>query len=470
MATLIKGGRVITAADDYVADVLIEAEQIAQIGVALEADSADSVIDAAGKYVLPGCIDPHTHFHLPVGDWLGSDDFTSGTTSAAFGGTTTHIDFCLQTRGETFAETLAKWREKQDGNGVIDSGFHLAVSDLEAGGTLEELAQLPDEGITSYKLFMAYPDTFMVDDATLFRTMQVAAETGAIVMLHAENGHAIEVLVRDALAAGKTEPVYHSLTRPPELEGEATNRAIQLAHVAGCTVYIVHVSCRDAVEPVARARQMGWDVWGETCTQYLSTSIEDLERADFEGAKYVFTPPPRAKHHQDRLWHALRHDELSVLSSDHSPFSWDQKLLGQDDFSKIANGAPGVEHRLHMLHHFGVREGRLSLSRMVEVLATNPAKIFGLYPRKGTIAVGSDADLVVFDPSKTVTLSAATHHSKCDFNIFEGIEVTGAPDLVLVRGNTVVENDALVARPGMGRFIGRARAGEQLRPRTGIAS
>jgi dihydropyrimidinase len=202
----------------------------------------------------------------------------------------------------------------------------------------------------------------------------------------------------------------------------------------------------------------------------LSTSIEDLERADFEGAKYVFTPPPRAKHHQDRLWYALRHDELSVLSRDHSPFSWDQKLLGQDDFSKIANGAPGVEHRLHMLHHFGVREGRLSLSRMVEALATNPAKIFGLYPRKGTIAVGSDADLVVFDPSKTVTLSAATHHSKCDFNIFEGIEVTGAPDLVLVRGNTVVENDALVARPGMGRFIGRARAGEQLRPRTGIVS
>jgi dihydropyrimidinase len=293
--------------------------------------------------------------------------------------------------------------------------------------------------------------------------MQVAARTGALVMVHAENGDAIDVLVKQALAEGRTEPIWHARTRPPETEGEATNRAIQLARVAGAALYVVHVSCREAVEPVARARAAGWRVLGETCTQYLFIDESFLEKPDFEGGKYVYTPPPRPKEHQDLLWRALATDELSVVSTDHCPFNWQgQKTLGIDDFSKIPNGSPGIENRLHMLHHFGVRAGRISLRRLVELTSTNPARFFGLYPRKGTIAVGGDADIVVFDPGKRMTLSAATHHSRVDYNLFEGTEVVGAPELVLVRGQVIVEGDELVGNPGDGRFVKRARFGEDL--------
>jgi dihydropyrimidinase len=294
--------------------------------------------------------------------------------------------------------------------------------------------------------------------------MQVAARTGALVMVHAENGDAIEVLVRQALAEGRTDPIWHARTRPPETEGEATNRAIQLARLAGAPLYVVHVTGREAVEPIARARAAGWPVIGETCTQYLFIDESFLERPDFEGGKYVYTPPPRPREHQDLLWQALAGDVLSVVSTDHCPFNWQgQKTLGVDDFSKIPNGAPGIENRLHMLHHFGVRQGRISLRRLVELTSTNPARLFGLYPRKGTIAVGSDADLVVFDPEKRVTLSAATHHSRVDYNLFEGTEVAGAPEVVLVRGRVIVEGDDLVGRPGDGRFVERARFGDELR-------
>jgi dihydropyrimidinase len=304
----------------------------------------------------------------------------------------------------------------------------------------------------------------MVDDETLFRVMQVAADTGALVMVHAEHGDAIDVLVKQALADGKTEPRYHALTRPPETEGEATNRAIQLSHVAGCKLYVVHVSCREAVEPIAIAREKGWDVWGETCTQYFFVDYSFLERPEFEGAKYVYTPPPRPKENQDVLWRAVENDVLSVISTDHCAFLWDgQKTLGRDDFSKIPNGAPGLENRLQMIHEFGVRQGRITLNRMVELLSTNPAKYFGLYPRKGTIAVGSDADLVVFDPERKATISAATHHSRSDYNLFEGTEVTGVPEVVLLRGRTLVEGGELVAQPGVGQFVKRARFGEELR-------
>ncbi|HEU5213427.1 MAG TPA: dihydropyrimidinase, partial [Gaiellaceae bacterium] len=341
---------------------------------------------------------------------------------------------------------------------------HIAVTDLREGGTLEELARLPeDHGVTSYKLFMAYKGALMVDDETLFRTMQVAAETGALVMVHAENGDAIDVLVKEALAAGNTEPKYHALTRPPETEGEATNRAIQLSRVAGSPLYIVHVSCREAVEPIELAREKGWNIHGETCTQYLFVDYTFLERPNFKGAKYVYTPPPRAKENQDVLWNALRTDVLSVVSTDHCAFLWDgQKTMGRDDFSKIPNGAPGLENRLHMLHEFGVRGGRVSLNRLVELRATNPAKLFGLYPRKGTIAVGSDADIVVFDPEKRHTISAATQHSKSDYNLYEGTTVTGSPEVVLLRGKVLVDGDELVAQPGVGQFIPRARFGKQL--------
>jgi dihydropyrimidinase len=464
VSVLIKGGRIITAADDYVGDVYVEDERVTLVGESLDVE-ADRVIDADGKYVLPGCVDPHTHLDMPFGGTVTIDDFTSGETSAAFGGTTCHVDFVIQPPGSTFGEALDMWHARREGKQIIDCGFHMAVTDLRDGGSLEELARLPEQGVTSYKLFMAYKGALMVDDETLFRTMEVAAETGALVMVHAENGDAVDVLVKQALAAGNTAPHFHALTRPPELEGEATNRAIQLARVAGAPLYVVHVSCREAVEPIAKAREQGWDVWGETCTQYLFVDYTFLERPNFEGAKYVYTPPPRAQENQEVLWHAVRSDILSVISTDHCAFLWDgQKSLGKDDFSKIPNGGPGLENRLHMIHEFGVRTGRFSLNRMVELLSTNPAKLFGLYPRKGTIAPGSDADIVVFDPERRHLVSAATHHSRVDYNLYEGTEVTGSPEIVLLRGNVLVENGALIAEPGVGQFVERAAFGQELMP------
>src|SRR6266496_4259945 len=404
MSVLIKGGRVLTAADDYVGDVYVEGERISLIGESLDV-AADRVLDAAGKYVLPGCVDPHTHLDMPFGGTVTIDDFESGHTAAAFGGTTCHVDFIIQPPGSSFAQALELWHAKREGRAIIDNGFHMAVTDLHDGGSVEERAGLPDQGVTSYKLFMAYKGAIMVDDETLFRTMQVAADTGALVMVHAENGDAIDVLVKQAL------------------------------------------------------------VWGETCTQYFFVDQSFLERPNFEGAKWVYTPPPRPKENQDVLWNAVRTDVLSVVSTDHCAFLWDgQKTMGRDDFSKIPNGGPGLENRLHMLHEFGVRSGRITLNRMVELLCTNPAKLFGLYPRKGTIAVGSDADIVVFDPKKRHTISAATHHSKSDYNLFEGTEVTGAVELVLLRGQVLVDGDELVAKPGVGQFVHRARFGEELKP------
>jgi dihydropyrimidinase len=464
MSWLIKGGRIVTAADDYVADVLVDGERISLIGADLDV-AADRTIDAGGKYVLPGCVDPHTHLDMPFGGTVTIDDVEAGQISAAFGGTTCHVDFCIQPQGATFAEALAEWRGKADGKQLIDMGYHMAITDLKQGGTLEELAALPDQGITSYKLFMAYKGALMVDDETLYRAMEVAAKSGALVMVHAENGDVVDLLVREALEAGNTAPLYHALTRPPEAEGEATNRAIQLAHLAGAPLYVVHVTCREAVEPIARARAEGWDVWGETCTQYFFNSLDDIAKPGFEGAKYVYSPPVRDRSNHDVLWNAVRTDALSAISTDHCAFLWDgQKTLGKDDFSKIPNGGPGLEDRLKMIHHFGVREGRITLNRMVELLATNPAKLFGLYPRKGTVTVGSDADLVLFDPEKHVTISASTHHSKSDYSLYEGTQVVGAPEFVLLRGNVLVENDELVASPGVGQFVARARFGEELAP------
>ncbi len=465
MSVLIKGGRIVTAADDYVGDVLIENGTVSLIGESLDV-AADKVIDAAGKYVLPGAIDPHTHLEMFFGGTVTCDDFTSGTVSAAFGGTTTLIDFCMQAPGDTFGQALEKYFEKIERcKPVIDVGFHIGVTDLHTGGRLEDLARLPEEGVTSYKLFMAYKGAVMVDDDTLFRTMLTAADTGALVMVHAENGDAIDVIVGRAVAEGKTDPVWHARTRPMETEAEATNRAIQLARVAGSPLYVVHVSCQPAVEPIQLARDKGWKVWGETCTQYLFIDETALEAPGFEGAKYIYTPPPRPKEQQDYLWKAVAGDVLSVVSTDHCPFTWpDQKGINGREFHKVPNGGPGIENRLHMLYHFGVREGRISMNRLVELTSTNVAKLFGLYPRKGTIAPGSDGDIVVWDPDKRLTISAATHHSKVNYNLFEGTEVQGAPEVVLVRGQVIVEGDELVAKPGAGQFVKRARFGEELAP------
>jgi dihydropyrimidinase len=465
MSVLIKGGRIVTAADDYVGDVFVDNGTVAMIGESLDM-TADKVIDAAGKYVLPGAIDPHTHIEMFFGGTTTCDDFTSGTVSAAFGGTTSLVDFCMQAPGTSFPEALENYHEKiERAKPVIDVGFHIGVTDLREGGTLDDLAKLPDEGVTSYKLFMAYKGAVMVDDDTLFQAMLTAAESGALIMVHAENGDAIDIIVKNAVAEGKTEPIWHARTRPMETEAEATNRAAQLSRIAGAPLYVVHVSCQPAVEPIQLAREKGWDVWGETCTQYLFVDESALDQPGFEGGKYIYTPPPRPKEQQEHLWNAIRSDVLSVVSTDHCPFNWpEQKAINGEEFQKVPNGGPGIENRLHMLHHFGVREGRLTLNRMVELTSTNVAKLFGLYPRKGTIAPGSDADIVVWDPEKKLTISASTHHSNVDYNLFEGTEVQGAPEVVMVRGQVIVEDDELVAQPGAGQFIKRARFGEELAP------
>src|SRR5262245_3732572 len=465
MSVLIKGGRIITAADDYVADVFVDNGTVTLIGESLDM-VADKVIDAEGKYVIPGAIDPHTHIEMFFGGTTTCDDFTSGTTSAAFGGTTTIIDFCMQTPGDTFAQALEKYHEKIERcKPVIDVGFHIGVTDLHTGGTLEDLGKLPDEGVTSYKLFMAYKGAVMVDDDTLFRTMLNAADTGALVMVHAENGDAIDLIVKKAVAEGKSEPIWHARTRPMETEAEATNRAVQLSRVAGCPLYVVHVSCQPAVEPIELAREKGWDVWGETCTQYLFIDENALDQPGFEGGKYIYTPPPRPKEHQELLWKALKSDALSAVSTDHCPFNWpEQKAINGEEFQVVPNGGPGIENRLHMLHHFGVREGRISLNRFVELTSTNIAKLFGLYPRKATIGAGADADSVVWDPEKELTISSETNHSNVNYNLFEGTQVRGAPEVVLVRGQVIVEGDELVAQPGAGQFVKRARFGEELTP------
>jgi dihydropyrimidinase len=454
---LVRGGRVLTADADRIADVLVEGEVVSEVGAAIDSRHADRVIDASGMYVLPGGVDPHTHMEMPFGGTTTCDDFTSGTTAAAFGGTTTIVDFCIQEPGQHFDDALVAWDEKITRcPPVIDVGFHLAVTDVDGGGGEEALAAVPARGVTSFKLFMAYKDALMVDDAAMFRVMRVAARTGSLVLVHAENGLVIDLLIREALAAGHVSPAWHGRTRPPATEAEATNRAIQLARMAGCRLYVVHVSCVPALAEVVRARARGWDVVAETCTQYLFVDSSALDAgSDFEGAKYVFTPPPRAPADRAALWTALADGTLSVLSSDHCAFRWaDQKSLGRDDFSKIPNGGPTIEHRLHMLHHHGVLAGRFGLSRMVELFATEPARQFGLYPKKGTIAVGSDADLVVFDPRRELTISASEHHSRVDYNVFEGMTVRGAPHVVIARGRPIVEGGEIVGEPG-GRFLQR---------------
>src|SRR6476660_828161 len=440
MSILIKGGTVVTATDIYPGDVLIEGEKVSVIGTSLTMP-ADRIIDATDKYVLPGGIDVHTHLDMPFGGTTSADDFETGTRAAAFGGTTTLIDFAIQYKGQSLRTAFDAWMQKASSKAVADYGFHCIITDLP-DMQLAEMPQLVREGVSSFKLFMAYPGVFMLNDASIFKAMRTSAKAGAMVCMHAENGGAIDVIVKQALAEGKTAPKYHALTRPTTAEAEAVSRAIALAEMAGAPIYIVHLSSNDALEKVREARDRGLPVYAETCPQYLYLSLENMDEPGFESEKYVFTPPLREKWNQEKLWTGLKHDQLSVVSTDHCPFCFkEQKELGKDDFTKIPNGGPGIEHRMSLIYSGGVADGRFNMNRFVETVSTTPAKLFGLYPRKGTIAIGSDADLVIFDPKRKHTISAETHHMRVDYSMFEGIEVTGMPDVVLSRGSVIIDGD-----------------------------
>ena len=454
--TVIRNGTVVTATDTYAADVGITNGTIAAMGKDLPIENAGKVIDAAGRYVIPGGIDVHTHLDMPFGGTTSADDFETGTIAAAFGGTTTLIDFAIQYKGQTLHQAFDTWMNKASGKAATDYAFHCIITDL-ADAQLQEMKTLVREGVPTFKLFMAYPGVFMLDDASIFRAMNMAANTGGMICMHAENGGAIDVIVQRALAEGKRAPKYHALTRPTTAEAEATGRAIALAEMAGAPVYIVHLSCNEALEKVREARDRGLRTYAETCPQYLYLSLENMYEPGFEGAKYVFTPPLREKWHQEKLWQGLAQDDLQVVSTDHCPFCFkEQKELGKDDFTKIPNGGPGIEHRLSLVYSGGVNGGRFSPNRFVQLVSTAPAKLFGLYPRKGTIAVGSDADLVIFDPKRKHTISAKTHHMRVDYSMFEGIQVTGMPDVVLSRGRVLVEGDKFIGRAGQGEYLRRS--------------
>jgi len=457
MKTVIRNGRIVTAVDDYSADLLIEDGKIAMIAKTIDVE-ADRVIDAKGRLVIPGGIDPHTHMELPFGGTFASDDFETGTIGAAHGGTTTIIDFAVQSRGQSLNQAIDTWMAKAEGKTSIDYGFHLICTDLP-DERLPEMRAMIDQGITSFKLFMAYPGVFLVDDATIYKAMQTAGANGGLICMHAENGVVIDAIVKQALAQGHTAPKYHALTRPTKAEAEGVHRAIAIADMAEAPVYIVHLSSSDALDEVTRARDAGINAYAETCPQYLFLDYSVYEKPGFEGAKWVMTPPIREKWNQEKLWRGLKFNDLQVVSTDHCPFCFkEQKELGRDDFSKIPNGGPGVEHRMSLIYNGGVVQGRISVNRFVELTSTAAAKIFGLFPRKGTIAVGSDADIVIFDPDEEMTISAETHHMRVDFSCYEGMRVRGVTKTVLSRGELVIEEGEYVGRRGHGSFLKRGLA------------
>ena len=461
MSVLIKNGRVITAVDDYLADIFIKNETVTLIGEKLDIE-ADQVIDASGKYLFPGGLDPHTHLDMPFGGTTSADDFETGTRAAVHGGTTTLIDFAIQSKGHSTLEALDTWHAKADGKTAIDYGFHMIVTDLE-DNRVHEMKMLADAGVTSYKLFMAYPGVLYVDDGTIYRAMRKAGEDGTVVCMHAENGIVIDEIVKQALAEGKTEPKYHAITRPTRMEAEGVHRAISIAEVAQVPIYIVHLSSSDALEQVMLARNRGVHAFAETCPQYLFLDDSYYDQEGFEGAKYVMTPALREKWNQDELWKGLKFGDLQSIATDHCPFCFkDQKMLGIDDFSKIPNGGPGVENRMSLVFNGGVNSGRISLNKFVELTSTAAAKTFGLFPKKGTIAVGSDADIVIFDPNRTETISVnntCTHHMNVDYNTYEGFEVTGFTETVLSRGKVIIDNCEYVGKKGDGHFLKRGLYG-----------
>ena len=458
MRTLITNGLVVTADGSYQADVLVDGETIAQVGTNLAAAgvTADETIDATGKYVIPGGIDGHTHMELPFGGTFAKDTFETGTRAAAFGGTTTIIDFAVQSKGTALRDGLDAWHAKAEGNTAIDYGFHMIMSDV-TDATLKEMDQLVDEGIPDFKLFTAYPGVFLSDDGAIFRAMQQTTENGGLILMHAENGPVIDVVAGQLVAKGTTDPIGHGLARYSVFEGEATNRVIRLAQAAKAPVYFVHMSAKEALAEVRAARDEGLPVFAETCPQYLFLTLDDLGHG-FDGAKFVCSPPLRTPDHAVELWNALKRDDVSLIGTDHCPFDFHgQKEMGRGDFRKIPNGLPGVEERVDLMHQ-AVVDGKLSKERWVEVVSTAPAKIFGLYPQKGAIAVGSDADIVVYDPNRKHELSAKTHHMDVDYSCYEGMTVQGGSDIVMSRGSVIVRNGEFTGRKGAGKFVKRSRA------------
>lgn len=461
--TLIRNGRVITATDDYVADVLVDGDKIKAIGQAQGTPmTADRTIDASGKYVIPGGIDPHTHMDLPFGGTNSSDDFETGSIAAAHGGTTTIIDFAVQYKGKGMQESLDAWLKKASGAAAIDYGMHLILTELP-DSALPEMDAMVRSGVTSFKLFTAYPGVFMSDDATIYKALKRTGDNGGFICMHAENGGVIDMLVQKMIAEGKVAPNYHTLSRPAEMEEEATHRVLKLAELAGVPVYIVHVSSHLAMEQIREARDRGLPAYGETCPQYLYLAYEDYADGSFEGAKFICSPPIRERANQAPLWRALETDDLQAVSTDHCPFCMKegykglpkQKELGRERFDKIPNGLPGVENRMHAIYQGGVVDRGWSMNRFVQLTSTAAAKLFGLYPRKGTIAVGSDADIVLWDPKRPYTISAKTHFMRVDYNPYEGMTIAGSPAMVMSRGKSVFEDDKFVGKVGAGQYLKR---------------
>ncbi len=455
MDTVVTNGTIVTATETYHADIGIENGKIAALARGLE---GAETLDAQGNYIFPGGIDVHTHFELPFMGTVSADDFETGSVAAACGGTTTFVDFAIQGTGESLHQALQTWMERARGKAAIDYGFHVAIGDMTDEVMNKEMAELVEQGITSFKLFMAYKGTFMVDDETLFKSLIKANELGALIMVHAENGDILHYLTNKHIAEGKTEPIWHALSHPPEAEVEAVSRAIMLARLAGSPIYVVHLSAAEALEKVKDARDEGQPVLAETCPQYLLFNTQHYELPDFEGAKYVMSPPLRDKSNQEVLWRGLAAGDLQVVGTDHCPFNFvGQKDMGRDDFSKIPNGMPGVETRVPLMYHFGVNQGRFSVNTFVELVSTNPARIFGLAPQKGTISIGADADLVIFDPEKEVRLSVENLHMNVDHSPYDHITVKGYPVLTMQRGRTIVKQGEFIGDVGAGQFLRQSR-------------
>ena len=455
MRTLISNGSVVTAGMVADADVVVDGEHI--VGVVDPGSVGDGfalVIDATGRYVIPGGVDMHTHMELPVSGTTSSDTYATGTMAAAIGGTTTIVDYAGQTRGSTLRQGLAEWKERAEGQSCVDYGFHMMVTDVHAG-TLAELPEMMHEGVTTFKLFTAYPGVNLSDDRQILEAMQAAADVGATIMMHAENGIAIDALRDQAVGRGEIDPIHHLLTRPASMEAEAAHRVVALAEIARCPLVIVHISSQDAFAEAVAARDRGLPVFTETCPQYLWLALEDVPEG-FEGARFVCSPPlrRRSEGHQSALWAGIATGRMDAVATDHCPFTWEQKEAGRGDFRKIPNGLGVVEHRMDLVHQ-GVVEGWMSLTRWIEVTSEIPAKLSGLYPRKGTIAPGSDADVVIYDPAGSHTLSAQAHHMNIDYSVFEGREVGGRVDTVMLRGEVIVDHGSFVGAPGHGRYLPR---------------